>query len=303
MIDVVVLGAGPAGLTAAIYAARAGLSVLVVEDKVPGGNAATAHLIENYPGFDDGIGGYELMERMLNQVKKHEVEIVTEQVLELNLSGEIKTVKTQTRTIQCGGVILCMGGQPQKIGVPGEQELSGMGVSYCATCDGFFFRNREVVIVGGGDAAVTEALYLSQMCKKVTIIHRRNAFRAAKTVVERLSGVPNIELAMESIVVEVLGKEHVEGVLLQSTVDKTQRTILCDGVFVAIGYIPQSEIVVGQVDLDERGYILTNPETMETNVKNVYAAGDIRSKHLRQIITACADGAIAASELMENSKK
>ncbi len=300
MVDVVVLGAGPAGLTAAVYAARSGLSVIVVEDKVPGGNAATAHLVENYPGFDDGIGGFELMERMLKQTKSHGVEIITEQVLELNLKADVKTVRTDSRTIECKGVILCMGGQPQKLNVPGEEELKGMGVSYCATCDGFFFRNREVVVVGGGDAAVTEALYLSQICKKVTIIHRRNQFRAAQTVVDRLYGIPNIELAMENVVVRILGQERVEGVLLQSTADKAQMTIPCDAVFLAIGFMPQSEIVYGQVNLDDNGYILTDPETMQTNLNGVYAAGDIRSKRLRQIITACADGAIAASELKES---
>jgi thioredoxin reductase (NADPH) len=300
MVDTIVLGAGPAGLTAAVYAARAGLSVIVVEDKVPGGIAATAHLVENYPGFPEGIGGYELMERMLAQAKKHGVEIIMEPVVDVDLKGDTKSVRTESRTIDGRGVILCMGGQPQKLGAPGETELAGMGISYCATCDGFFFKNREVVVVGGGDAAVTDALYLSQICKKVTVVHRRNAFRAAKTVADRLYDMANIKLALENVVVRIKGDQRVEGVVLQSTIDQTEKMIPCDAVFLAIGFKPNSRIVEGQVALDENGYIITDPGTMQTSVKRVYAAGDIRSKRFRQIIMACADGAVAASELKES---
>ena len=212
MVDVVVLGAGPAGLTAAIYAARAGLNVMVLENKVPGGQAATAHLIENYPGFEEGINGGELMNRMLKQAQNLSVEVAMESVQSLELDGEEKTIVTESRTLTCRSVILCMGGTPRTLGVKGEAALLGAGVSYCATCDGFFFRNREVAIVGGGDAAVTEALYLSGICKKVTLIHRRQGFRAAQTVMERMYGTPNIELVLDSVVTEILGEQRVEGI-------------------------------------------------------------------------------------------
>ena len=297
MMDVVVLGAGPAGLTAAIYAARAGLETIVLEHKVPGGQASTAHLIENFPGFEDGINGAELMDRMLKQAQKLSVEIAYEAVSAVSLVGEVKSVTTESRTIESHGVILCMGGMPRMLNVKGETELLGLGVSYCATCDGFFFRGREVVIVGAGDAAVTEALYLSQICKKVTLVHRRQGFRAAQTVIERMHGTPNIELVLDSVVTEVLGTERVEGIAVKSTVDGHETTIACDGVFVAIGYLPQSELVKEQVDVDEKGYIKADGQTMRTSLPMVYAAGDVRDKHLRQVITACADGAIAASEI------
>ncbi len=297
MMDVVVLGAGPAGLTAAIYAARAGLETIVLEHKVPGGQASTAHLIENFPGFEDGINGAELMDRMLKQAQKLSVEIAYEAVSAVSLVGEVKSVTTESRTIESHGVILCMGGMPRMLNVKGETELLGLGVSYCATCDGFFFRGREVVIVGAGDAAVTEALYLSQICKKVTLVHRRQGFRAVQTVIERMHGTPNIELVLDSVVTEVLGTERVEGIAVKSTVDGHETTIACDGVFVAIGYLPQSELVKEQVDVDEKGYIKADGQTMRTSLPMVYAAGDVRDKHLRQVITACADGAIAASEI------
>jgi thioredoxin reductase (NADPH) len=299
MVDAVVLGAGPAGLSAAIYAARAGLSVTVIENRVAGGQAATAHWIENYPGFDEGIGGADLMEKMVRQMKNLGVEIASEQVTELSLLGEVKVVKTEARTIESRGVILCMGGSPRKLDVPGELALSGMGVSYCATCDGFFFRNREVVIVGGGDAAVTEALYLSQLCKKVTLIHRRQGFRAAQTVLERLYNTANIELMLDSVITSIQGEGRVERIEVHNTANGTNKTVECAAVFVAVGYLPQSEMVKGQVALDPNGYIIADPQTMRTNVPMVYAAGDIRNKYLRQIVTACADGAIAASDLKE----
>ncbi len=299
MMDVVILGAGPAGLTAAIYAARAGLKVIVLENKVPGGQAATAHLIENYPGFEEGINGAELMNRMLKQVQNLSVEIAYEQVSSVSLEGEVKTVVTENRTIESRSAILCMGGMPRRQNVKGETELIGSGVSYCATCDGFFFRDREVAIVGGGDAAVTEALYLSEICKKVTLIHRRQGFRAAQKVLERMYGTPNIERKLDSIVLEILGVERVEGIRVKSTVDGSETDIPCDGVFFAIGFLPQSDMVKGQVEFDKNGYIITDAQTMRTSLPMVYAAGDIRSKPFRQVITACADGAIAASEIKE----
>ena len=300
MVDVVVLGAGSAGLTAAIYAARAGLRVVVLENKAPGGQAATAHWIENYPGFEEGISGAELMDRFFKQAQKHEVEIAFEQVTALSLHEETKTVTTQERTIEAKSAVLAMGGSPRMLDVPGEARLSGRGVSYCATCDGFFFKGKEVVIVGGGDAAVTEALYLSQICAKVTLIHRRQGFRAAQAVVDRLRKTENIELQLDCTVSEILGTDSVEGVRIHNSVEDTDLEIPCQGVFVAVGYLPQSALVKDMVDLDEGGYIKVDPNSMRTNLPMVYAAGDVRTKDLRQVITACADGAVAAHDIAEH---
>ncbi|MBQ9989279.1 MAG: thioredoxin-disulfide reductase [Clostridia bacterium] len=291
MYDLLILGAGPAGLTAAIYAARAGMNALLIENKVPGGQAATAHHIENYPGFPDGISGMDLAFNMFMQAQNAGAELVSGQVEAVSLLNAEKTITVDGKEYAGRAVILCMGADPRLLGVEGEDRLRGKGVSYCATCDGNFFKNRAVTIVGGGDTALTEALYLSTMCEKVTVVHRRDEFRAAPSVVERAEKKENIEFVLSCVPAEVIGQESVQGLRVTDK-NGQSRVIECAAVFAAIGRVPATELVRGQLETDETGYIKTD-ENMRTSVPCVYAAGDVRITPLRQVITACADGAIA----------
>lgn len=291
--DVVILGAGPAGLAAGIYAARAGLSTRIVEKAVPGGQAATTAYMENYPGCDEGPGA-DLTTRMEKQATRFGASIVYAEVLEVDLRGETKVIETTQGRILARSVIVAIGGASLKLGVPGEEEYRGRGVSYCATCDGPFYRDKALAVIGGGDAAVEEATYLTRFASKVTIVHRRDTLRATRIIQERAMSSPRIDFRWNAVVEEIQGKETVTGLLLKDVKTGERSVLPVDGVFIFIGTGPDTRLFEGQLRLTREGYIVTN-EKMETNVRGVFAAGDVRDTPLRQVITAAADGAIAAT--------
>ncbi len=287
--DVLILGAGPAGLTAALYAARAGLSVRVLERSMPGGQAALTPDIENYPGLLS-VDGVTLTQTMLKSAESAGAELVIASPSDLSLDGSPKTVETEAGTFSADFVILCTGCTPRGLGI-GEERFIGRGLSYCAACDGALYKGRRVAVVGGGNTALEDALYLSKLCEKVTLIHRRDRFRGAAALADRVRALPNIELQMESRVTAIEGAARVEGLTVQPE-GRPAFTLPADGVFLAVGQIPATADLPG-VALDEQGYVLTD-EHLQTNLPGVYAAGDLRQKQLRQIVTACADGALAA---------
>lgn len=293
MYDVIIAGAGPAGLTAAIYAARAGLNVLTLERALPGGQLAMTSTVENYPGFVGEMLGATLANDMKQQALDVGAKIVTEDSVEYKLNGDIKEVSTTKNTYQGKTVILAMGSAPRKLYIPGEEELLGSGVSYCATCDGAFFKDAEVAMVGGGDTAVEDALYLSNICSKVYLVHRRNEFRAQNIFVEAAHKKDNIEIITPYTPQKIAGEFAVESLLVEHAESGEQRKLPARGVFFAVGNLPRTDALNGQIDLNEEGYVVAD-ESTETNIPGVYVAGDIRTKSLRQIVTATSDGAIAA---------
>lgn len=293
MHDVIIIGGGPAGLTAGLYSSRAGLDTLLIENKFFGGQMATTSKMENYPGFEEAISGSEVAFRMENQAKRFGLKSTYEQVTDMTLDTAVKTIKTDKNTYQCKAVILCMGAYPRLLGLADEVRLTGAGVSYCATCDGAFFKDMAVAVVGGGDTAAEDALYLSKFCTKVYLVHRRDTMRASKVLQNALMDNDKIEFLWDSVVDEVYGKFDVEGVKVRNLKTEAVKDIPLSGLFVAVGNIPNTTLVEGKVELDQWGYIVTD-ENMQTNIFGVYAAGDIREKPLRQVITAASDGAIAA---------
>lgn len=295
MQDLLIVGAGPAGLSAAIYAARAGMSFTILEQMAPGGQAATTHHIENYPGFADGIGGVDLAMAMQAQAQNLGAVFAYEPVEKMELTGREKKIITAQNTYTARAVILAMGAQPRTLGLPGEEALRGRGVSYCATCDGFFFKGKRTVIIGGGDTALQDAQYLSNLCENVTILHRRNEFRAAKRLQDKARGLSNVTMMTPYVPVSIQQKEGMaSGLIAEHVETKEQKRIDCDGIFIAAGYLPQNEMVKGQVTLTEAGYIQTDARK-KTNLPGVYAIGDISTTPLRQVVTACADGAVAVA--------
>ncbi len=294
--DVVIIGSGPAGYTAAIYAARASLRPLVFEGSVTAGGALmTTTDVENFPGFPDGIMGPALMENLRKQAEKFGAELVTDDVTDVDLTGNIKIVRDSAgNSYQATTVILAMGSGYRKLGIDGEGELSGHGVSWCATCDGFFFRDQHVAVVGGGDSAVEEATFLTRFAAKVTLVHRRDALRASKIMADRAFANPKIEFAWNSSVSELLGDGKLEGLVLSDTVTQERRTIDATGLFVAIGHDPRSELVRGQVDLDDAGYVLVDGASTRTNLAGVFACGDLVDHTYRQAVTAAGTGCAAA---------
>ncbi|MDR1558530.1 MAG: thioredoxin-disulfide reductase [Clostridiales bacterium] len=296
MYDVIVLGGGAAGLTAALYARRYGLGVLLIEELYLGGQIINTHEIENYPGFSKPITGGELIDEFEKQTRIYEPRIIYETINGVEFGDNIKVIRTAKQSYESRCVIAATGRNPRELGLAREKELRGSGVSYCATCDGNFFRDKEVAVVGGGDTAVTEALFLSRICRKVYIIHRRDSFRAARAETEKLKNHDNIELIMNARVTELLGEKKVEGAVL-SQEGHTPRALELSAVFVAVGASPNSKLFEGSLNLDGQGYIITDDE-MRTNIPGIFAAGDIRRKSLRQVITAAADGAIAAHNAM-----
>lgn len=295
MQDLLIVGAGPAGLSAAIYAARAGMSFTILEQVAPGGQAATTHHIENYPGFADGIGGVDLAMAMQAQAQNLGAVFAYEPVEKMELTGREKKIITAQNTYTARAVILAMGAQPRTLGLPGEEAMRGRGVSYCATCDGFFFKGKRTVIIGGGDTALQDAQYLSNLCENVTILHRRNEFRAAKRLQDKARGLSNVTMMTPYVPVSIQQKEGmVSGLIAEHVETKEQKRIDCDGIFIAAGYLPQNEMVKGQVTLTEAGYIQTDARK-KTNLPGVYAIGDISTTPLRQVVTACADGAVAVA--------
>lgn len=303
--DMIIIGSGPAGMSASIYAQRAMLKTLVLEKDIPGGQVVNTYEVDNYPGIPD-ITGFELSTKMREHAEKLGIEIQSEQVEDIILDDKIKVVKTTTNEYQAKTIIIATGAKWRKIGVKGEQELTGRGVSYCATCDGAFFRNRTVAVIGGGDVAVEDAIFLARMCKKVYLLHRRDELRAVKILQENLFKLEEekLEILWDTEVKEIVGNDQVEKITVFNNKTNEERHIELDGVFVGIGTEPNAELIKGKVDCDNNGYVITD-ETGETSVKGVYAAGDVKQKSLRQIITAAADGAtsVYAAEryILENS--
>jgi thioredoxin reductase (NADPH) len=297
--DVIILGGGPAGLSAGIYAGRACMKTLMIEKTFEGGQLAITAEIENYPGCMEHETGPSLIERMVAQIKKFGIERKYETVESVELQGDVKVVKTSAGEHKAKTVIIATGAFPRLIGCPGERELTGKGVSYCATCDGNFFTDLEVYVNGGGDTAVEEALYLTRFARKVTIVHRRDEFRAAKYLVDQAKENPKIDFMLNTVITEIKGDEIVESMVVQDTITKESREIFADeedgtfGIFVFVGFLPNSGLFEGQITIQD-GYIPTD-DNMRTNVPGVFAAGDIRVKSLRQVVTAAADGAIAAT--------
>lgn len=290
--DVMIVGGGPAGLTAGLYAARAGLKAVLLEQMFAGGQASTTDRLENYPGFPEGIGGPELMMEFERQAVSAGLEIRYEQAETLTLAGEVKRARVSGGEIEAKTVILCMGAGRSLLNVPGEQELTGRGVSYCATCDGAFYRNKHVAVVGGGDTAMEDALYLARMCEKVTLIHRRDRLRAIGRQAEAVRGHERIEILYNT---RVEGVEKAEsGLTLRLD---GERTLAVDGMFVAIGTRPESGLIAGQLETDAAGFVLAGEDT-HTSLPGVFAAGDLRKKPLRQVVTAASDGAVAAYEAL-----
>ncbi len=291
--DMLIIGGGAAGYTAALYAARAGLRAAVIEKLSAGGQMALTHNIENYPGFINGVDGFELSQIMQKQAERFGAETKYSEAVEADLRTSPKTVKTAKGVFYGKTVVIASGAEPKKLGIKNEAELLGKGVSYCATCDGMFYKGKRVVIVGGGDTAVTEALAMSRIAEKVYLVHRRDSLRATKIYHERLFNTANIEFCGNNVVTEFIHDGKITGVKLKNTITNELSEITCDGVFISIGRNPVTDLVSGQLNLDKSGYIIAD-ETTKTNLDGVYAAGDVRTKQLRQIVTAVSDGAMAA---------
>lgn len=290
--DVLIIGSGPAGLGAAIYAVRAGLRTAVIDrSPVSGGQVLTTYEVDNYLGFP-GLSGSELSDKFRIHADNLGVSFITADVQGVENAASEKIVHTAEGDFAASAVILATGASHSKLGVPGEEKLSGMGVSYCATCDGAFFRNRTVAVVGGGDVAVEDAVFLAGICKKVYLIHRRDKLRAADSLQKKLLSLENVEVIWNSEIKEIAGEDIVEGVSVYNNVSKVQSSLAVNGVFIAVGIVPNTEMFQGMVEMDEKGYILAD-ETCVTSQKGIFAAGDIRKKTMRQIITAVADGANA----------
>ena len=296
--DIAIIGGGPAGLTAGLYAARGGASVTLYEELFPGGQIAKTPLVENYPGFPDGVVGYEVGSLIQKQAEKFGLKVEYAGATGLILEENPKRILLPDREDTAKAVILCMGAHARSLGIPREDALTGAGISYCATCDGAFFKEKAVAVVGGGDTAVSDALYLSRFCTSVTLVHRRDEFRAAAVLVEKARTVPNIHFATSCVPLSLIGEHCVEGLEIMDLKTSVPRTLPVSGVFVAVGITPQSALVKGVVNMNEGGSIFTD-ELMKTNIPGVYAAGDIRTTPLRQVITACADGAVAATTALE----
>ena len=294
MYDLIIIGAGPAGLSAAIYASRARLSAVVIEQNfVNGGQIIDTYEIDNYPGLP-GISGMDLAAKMAEHAEKLGVETVYGFVQNLDLTGPVKKVETDEGTYEAKTVIIASGATHSKLGAQGENQFAGMGVSYCATCDGAFYRGKDVLVVGGGDVAVEDAIFLARGCNKVYVVHRRDELRAAKILQESLLSLPNVEMVWNSNLRSVNGGMKVESATVVNKLDQSERTIPVSGVFIAVGITPRSEFARNHVSMDEKGYIIAD-ETGATSVPGVFAAGDVRTKQLRQVVTAVADGANAVT--------
>ncbi len=298
MYDLIIIGAGPAGVAAAIYAQRAKLNTLVLEKQpMSGGQVVNTYEVDNYPGLP-GVSGMELSDKFREHAGKLGVTFVQEELEKVEDLGSKKLVVTNKQTYETKAVLIATGATHRKLDVPGEDELSGMGVSYCATCDGAFFRNLTVCVVGGGDVAVEDAIFLARACKKVYVIHRRDELRAAKILQDHLFSLENVEVLWDTVVEEVKGNDMVEEVVLYNKKNQEKSTLAVDGVFIAVGIVPSSQMFKDLVEMDEGGYIIAKEDGV-TSVPGIFAAGDVRTKPLRQILTAAADGANAVTSVQE----
>jgi thioredoxin reductase (NADPH) len=295
--DVIIIGGGPAGLTAALYASRARLKTLVLESFSVPGQAIITDCIENYPGFPEGISGFELVDRFKKQAEKFGTEFKASHVKDIKECKEGKyaawEVTTEKESYHSLALIIASGARPKKLGLAGEERLQGRGVSYCATCDGALYKDKDIIVVGGGDTAIEEALFLTRFAKKVSLVHRRNRLRATKILQERALSNEKIDFIWESEVIDVLGEQKVKGVRVKNVKTAEESEVACNGVFVFVGYLPNTDFVKGVVKPDKNGYIITDDD-MNTSKKGIFACGDARKKLLRQVVTACGDGATAA---------
>lgn len=291
--DLVIIGGGPAGYTAALYAARAGLSTLVLEKYAAGGQMTQTGQIDNYPGYDEGIDGYALGEKMRAGAERFGAQTKLTEVRSVELTGDLKLVRTATETFRSKTVVIATGAGHRKLGVDREEEMTGRGVAYCAACDGMFYRGKTVAVVGGGNSAAADAIALSRLCRRVLLIHRRDSLRATKIYRDQLERTENLEIHWNSAVSKLLGQETLSALELQDVHTGERSTVSVDGLFISVGQAPATELFRGQVELDAQGYIFAD-ESTHTNIPGVFAAGDVRTKVQRQIITAAADGAAAA---------
>ncbi|MFH1075794.1 MAG: thioredoxin-disulfide reductase, partial [Pseudomonadota bacterium] len=291
--DLAILGGGPAGLTAGLYAARARLKTIMFEKVVLGGQILVTDWIENYPGFPEGISGYDLAQKMADQVARFNVPIKNEQVLGIEFAGRVKRLRLKDKTISVCAVIIATGASPNRLNIPGEETLLGKGVSYCATCDGPFYKGKRVAVAGGGNSAIQEAIFLTKFADKVFVIHRRQELRATKILQERAFANPKIKFILDSSVISIEGKNVVEKLMVENKTHRGISELLVDGLFVFVGIKANSGFLPADIKRDDRGFVLTD-QSMETSVPGVYAAGDIRNTPLRQVVTAAGDAAIAA---------
>jgi thioredoxin reductase (NADPH) len=298
ILDVVIIGAGPAGLSAAIYAKRAMLNFVVLEKFLPGGGIANTFELENYLGLGK-VSGMEMADMMLKHVSELGIDIQTEEVREIELASKVKTITTNKNSYQTKNVVIATGASPRKLGCTGESRLLGRGVSNCATCDGFLYKNKTVVVVGGDDVAVEDAIYLSRIATQVYLIHRRDKLRAVKSLQERVFNIPNVKIFWHHELDEINGKDFVESVVLRQNQRQEKVALKADGVFIAVGYHPNTDYLNDTIEFDESGWIKTNSHCL-TNLDGVYAVGDIRNSFLKQVATAVSDGAIAISDLTKN---
>ncbi len=296
--DMIIVGGGPGGYTSALYAARAGFNVLVLEKFSAGGQMALTHQIDNYPGFEDGIDGFSLADKMKNQAERFGARSENAEVIKVNLAVNPKEIETAKGTFLSKTVLLASGANPRELGVDKETELIGRGVAYCASCDGMFYRGKTVVVVGGGNTAAADAILLSRIAKKVIIVHRRDTLKATRIYHEPLMNAENVEFKWDSTVTELLYEDKITGVKIKNVKTGEESIIDCDGVFVSVGRKPATDFLGSQLDLDENGYIIAD-ETTKTSIPGVYAVGDIRTKQLRQVVTAVSDGAMAVHSAEE----
>ncbi|MEM4134011.1 MAG: thioredoxin-disulfide reductase [Candidatus Micrarchaeia archaeon] len=294
--NVIIIGSGPAGLTAAIYAARAELKPIVISGMQPGGQISQTTLVENFPGFPDGIMGPELMDNMRKQAEKFGTRFIDEEVVSVDFRNRPFTIKTETNELKAKAVIIATGATAKWLGVPGESKLIGKGVSGCATCDGFFFKGKDVAVIGGGDTALEDAIFLTKFANSVTIIHRRDQLRATKIMQERAFANQKIKFIWDTVVTEILGEEKVTGIRIKNVKTGEEKEMKIDGVFIAIGHSPATNLFKGQIEIDENGYIIKKENT-ETSIKGVFVAGDVADKRYKQAIAAAGDGCKAAIDV------
>ena len=295
--DVIVIGAGPAGCTAALYASRSKLNTLIIEKLSAGGQMALSSQIDNYPGFDEGIDGFDLGMKMQMQAEKYGATTVLEEVKSIEDQGSTKVVHTNGNTYTTKAIIIATGASAAKMNIPGETTYTGKGVAYCALCDGHFFKGKNVVVIGGGNSAIHDATYLDGLCQSVTLIHRRDQLRASPEYLDALHQAKHLNIRYDTVVDEIIGDQHVNAIKIHDVKTNVSMVLPCEGVFISIGRIPDTGFVKGLVDMDQKGYIVAD-ESCRTNIPGIFVAGDTRTKMVRQIVTAVADGAIAATNAL-----